>query len=229
MSATLYGVSVGPGDPELVTLKAKRVMESCDVVAAPRTAGGDHLALDIARQAADLSGKTVVYIDSLMSRDPVELDRSHAEQAAILAEHLAAGRSVALLNIGDVSVFSTFSYIADKLKGSYPVEVVPGVTSFCAAAAVAGESLTTMNEPLHIIPASGMSVDDALGLDGTKVLMKSGRHLPEVLAQIEAAGLADSAWMVQNCGLPGQRVVRDIAQDEPENSYFSLIVVKERA
>ncbi len=228
-NATLYGVSVGPGDPELVTLKAKRVMESCDVIAAPRTANGDHLALDIAFKAANLDGKTVVYIQSLMTRDPEELDRSHRQQADLLAEHLASGRNVALLNIGDVSVFSTFSYIAEKLASRFAIEAVPGVTSFCAAAAAAAESLTTMNEPLHIIPASGMGTEDALELDGTKVLMKSGRQLGEVLSAIEKAGLSNSAWMVQNCGLPNERVIRNIAEEEALDSYFTLITVRGKA
>ncbi len=228
MSATLYGVSVGPGDPELITLKAKKIIESCDVIAAPKTKSGEHLALDIASSIVDVNSKTVVFIESLMTRDPDELRRSHEKQASILEKHLLEGRDVALLNIGDVSVFSTFSYIAQNLKHKFSVEVVPGVTSFCAAAAVAGESLTTMNEPLHIIPASGTSVKDALELNGTKVLMKSGKQLRDVLDEIKRQNLSSSSWMVQNCGLKNQNIIFDIDNTEPKDSYFTLVVVKEK-
>ncbi len=227
MSAILYGVSVGPGDPELITLKAKKVIESCDIIAAPKTKSGEHLALDIASGVVDMQHKTVVFIESLMTRDKDELDRSHKQQASMLEKYLQEGHDVALLNIGDVSVFSTFSYIAQNLKDSFEIEVIPGVTSFCAAAAVAGQSLTTMNEPLHIIPASGTSVKDALELNGTKVLMKSGKHLNEVLSEIKDKGLSGSAWMVQNCGLENQNIIFDIENTKPQDSYFSLVVVKE--
>lgn len=227
MTGTLYGVSVGPGDPELLTLKAVRTICACDVIATPQTGGDKTLALDIAKGAVDLEGKTVVELPLPMTRDPRELEKSHEREAAIVATYLDDGHDVALLNLGDVSVYSTFSYLAEKLGARYEVVMVPGVTSFCATAAVLGMSLTDMNRPLHIIPASGMSLDDALDLEGSKVLMKSGAQLSDVIGTLVARGLADKTGLVQNCGLPTQNVVVDIEHDKIDKSYFTTIIVKE--
>jgi precorrin-2/cobalt-factor-2 C20-methyltransferase len=175
----LYGVSVGPGDPELMTVKAVRILERCPVVAAPRTAGEKTLALDIASGAADLTGKTILNLEFAMTRDPAELAASHRAAADTLENELREGRDVAMLNLGDVSVYSTFAYMMELLRADgFESVMIPGVPSFCAVAAALGTGLTEMNEPLHILPAGGMAVDEALRLPGTKVLMKTGRAMP---------------------------------------------------
>ena len=110
---TFYGVGVGPGDPELITLKAVRAIERCPVIAAPETRGEKTLALDIARGAVDLTGKTILRMQFLMTRDKQALEESHRRQARQIMEHLDAGRDVAMLNLGDVSIYSTFSYILE--------------------------------------------------------------------------------------------------------------------
>ena len=97
----LYGVSVGPGDPELMTVKAVRILERCPVVAAPRTAGEKTLALDIASGAADLRGKTILNLEFAMTRDPAELAASHRAAADTLENELREGRDVAMLNLGE--------------------------------------------------------------------------------------------------------------------------------
>lgn len=227
VSGVFYGVSVGPGDPELLTLKAVRVIENCGVIATPETSSGRTLALDIAAGAVDMSGKEIVSLPLPMTRDERQLAESHEEQAAIITSFLDAGRDVAMLNLGDATVYSTFAYIADRLKDDYEVRVVPGVTSFCASAAELGVSLTVMNRPLHIIPASGVPLDEALALPGTKVLMKSGSQLPEVITTLEERGLASKSALVQDCGLPTMRVCHDIEKDEISSSYFTTIIVKE--
>jgi sirohydrochlorin cobaltochelatase len=117
----LYGVSVGPGDPELITVKALRTMEKCPVIAVPRTGGTKTLALDIARQAMDLSGKEILYLDHRMVRDADTLRAQYREDAAILTEYLQQGKDVALLNLGDVSVYSTYCYIAEEVKNRFPL------------------------------------------------------------------------------------------------------------
>ena len=112
-----YGVGVGPGDPELITLKAVRCIEQCPVIAAPETKGEKTLALDIARGAVDLAGKTILPLHFLMTRDPGALERSHRAQAERIMEQLDAGRDVAMLNLGDVSIYSTFSYLLAIISG----------------------------------------------------------------------------------------------------------------
>ena len=228
MNGTLFGVSVGPGDPELLTLKAVKTITACPVIATPRTAGEKTLALDIAAGAFDLRGKELLTLDFPMTRDHAVLRQSHRAAADAIEAQLRQGRDVAMLNLGDVSVYSTFAYLMALLKADgYTVEMIPGVTSFCAVAARLSESLTTMHQPVHIFPASSGPTGEALKLPGTKVLMKTGRSMPEVRAAIEAAGLRDKAMLVQNCGLPGETVCRSIDDASDDISYFTTIIVKE--
>lgn len=223
----LYGVSVGPGDPELMTVKAVRILERCPVVAAPRTAGEKTLALDIASGAADLTGKTILNLEFAMTRDPAELAASHRAAADTLENELREGRDVAMLNLGDVSVYSTFAYMMELLRADgFESVMIPGVPSFCAVAAALGTGLTEMNKPLHILPAGGMAVDEALRLPGTKVLMKTGRAMPAVRAAIRRAGLADRTQLVQNCGLPDEKICRRLEEASDEISYFTTMIVK---
>jgi precorrin-2/cobalt-factor-2 C20-methyltransferase len=223
----LYGVSVGPGDPELMTVKAVRILERCPVVAAPRTAGEKTLALDIASGAADLTGKTILNLEFAMTRDPAELAASHRAAADTLENELREGRDVAMLNLGDVSVYSTFAYMMELLRADgFESVMIPGVARVFAVAGALGTGLTEMNEPLHILPAGGMAVDEALRLPGTKVLMKTGRAMPAVRAAIRRAGLADRTQLVQNCGLPDEKICRRLEEASDEISYFTTMIVK---
>ena len=213
---TFYGVGVGPGDPELLTLKAIRAMEHCPVIAAPETRGEKTLALDIARGAVDLSGNTILTLEF------------HRTQARAVMEYLDQGQDVAMLNLGDVSIYSTFSYLLEIIKeAGYETEVIPGVPSFCAVAALLQQSLTVMRQPLHIIPGGHGNLEEHLSLPGTKVLMKSGKSLPEVRETLDKLGLSHKASLVQNCGLPDEKVCRDLAEGIPEAGYFTTIVIKE--
>ena len=112
----LYGVSVGPGDPELMTLQAVRRLQSCPVIAAPQTKSGQMLALDIACGAVDLNHKVIVPLHFPMSRDSAVLDKAHREAAETLRQYLDAGQDVAMLNLGDVSVYATFGYLQELLQ-----------------------------------------------------------------------------------------------------------------
>lgn len=223
---TFYGVGVGPGDPELITLKAVRVLERCPVIAAPRTKSGEMLALDIARQAVDMTGKTVLPLFFTMERDKARQNAAHQAAADAVEAHLKCGRDVAMLNLGDVSIYATYGYLMEILKDrGYACTMIPGVPSFCAVAARLGESLTEMNAPLHILPAAA-KLDAALALPGTKVIMKSGKQLPQVAQALRQSGLLGHAVMVRNCGLPGERLVTDLTQLPETAGYFATIVVK---
>lgn len=223
-----YGVGVGPGDPELLTLKAVRVLTACPVIAAPRTSGGDMLALEIARQGIDLSGKTILPLDFTMERDRVRQAAAHASAAAQVEAYLAAGQDVAMLNLGDVSIYATYSYLMDRLKKrGYETVMVPGVPSFCAVAACLGESLTARNTPLYILPGGSEPMEQLLALPGTKVLMKSGKRISRVIGTLRQTGQLEGAAMVQDCGLPGETVYRDLNAVPEDTGYFATIVVKE--
>ncbi|NLV17684.1 MAG: precorrin-2 C(20)-methyltransferase [Syntrophomonadaceae bacterium] len=222
----LYGVSVGPGDPSLMTLKAAARIRKCNVLAAPRTTGGKSLALKIAAEVVDTSGKHIEYLDLLMTRDPKKLAESHSQAAGRIAVHLDAGQDVAMLNLGDASLYSSYSYICRiLLERGYEAETIPGVTSFCACAALLNQSLTAMNSPLHIIPASITDLSSALAWPGGKVLMKSGHTLPEIKSLLRQQGLAERSSLVTDCGLPTQRVFRNIDETDDEG-YFTTIIIK---
>ena len=222
-----YGVSVGPGDPELLTLKAVRILERCPVIAAPSTGDGRMLALSIAEGAVDLSGKTILPLFLTMTRDRAARLAEYRAAAEQVAAALEGGRDVAMVNLGDVSVYATYPYLMELLRErGYGTEMIPGVPSFCAAASRLGVSLTEGNESLHLL--SGREpLDGALELDGTKVLMKTGRQLPQVLEALRVRGLLEQSVLVENCGLPGERVCRDLSRLESEAGYFTLIIVKE--
>lgn len=224
-----YGVGVGPGDPELLTVKALRVMGECPVLACPQTKSGEMLALDIVRQAMDVSGKTILPLHFTMSRYAAVQRAAHEKAADEVCRYLERGMDVAMPNLGDVSIYSTYCYLMELVRRrGFETRMVAGVPSFCAIAARLGVSLTEMNSPLHIAPGS-YDLEEVLGWPGNKVLMKSGSQMPEVLHAIDGhAGLAKSA-MIQNCGLPNERVFPNLAQEAPQEStgYFATVIVKE--
>lgn len=225
----LHGVSVGPGDPELMTLKAVRCIEQCPVLAAPQTAAGRMLALDIAKGAVDVSGKIILPLHFAMSRDSEVLKASHAAAADAVRAHLDAGRDVALLNLGDVSIYATYGYLEEILTAQgYAAVRIAGVPSFCAAAARLGQSLTGgMEQPLTIAP--GRHVEQVLAAPGAKVLMKTGHRLPKTLDALRECGLLANSAMVCNCGLPDEAVFPVLTDYDPaqEAGYFATILVKE--
>ena len=195
----LYGISVGPGDPQLMTLKAVNYIQMCPVVAAPRTAKKDSLALNIAAGAVDLSGKHIEYLDFPMTRDADVIATNRMAAADCIAVHLDAGRDVAMLSLGDASLYSSYSYLCQLLLGrGYEAETVPGVSSFCACAARLNRGLTDRDLPLHILPASMPDLSGALSLPGGKVLMKSGRSLQEVKCLLREMGLVERAALVSD-------------------------------
>ncbi len=229
-TGTFYGVSVGPGDPELLTLKAVYCIRRCPVLAVPQTAGGGMLALAIARNAVEIEGKTILPLRFAMSRDPAVLQASHAAAADAVKAYLDAGQDVAMLNLGDVSIYSTYSYLEELLQAEgYAAVRIAGVPSFCAAAARLGQSLTGgMEQPLTIAP--GRHAEQILCTPGTKILMKTGRQLPQTIELLQKKGLLGQSAMVCNCGLPNEKVYPTLTGLDPEQDagYFATILVKER-
>lgn len=222
--ATLYGVSVGPGDPELLTLKAARVLREADVVAVPDSGQGRQVALDIARPF--IEGKELLDCPVPMTRDANALATAHGHIANMVCALLDAGKSVAYLCLGDVSVYATFSYVRELVEArGYEVVAVPGVTSFCAAAARLGTALCTGSKCLVVAPASSPDFAAALDAPGTKVLMKPGRSFASLRAELESRGLAERARVVSRCGMPGERVYESLDEVDDEAGYLSVVIV----
>lgn len=224
----LYGVSVGPGDPELLTLKALRILQKCPVIAAPQAKSGEALALDIVRRAVSLEGKAVLPLSFPMGQDKTRWISAHEQAAAEILPHLDAGRDVAMPNLGDVSIYSTFGYLMGLVRQKgYEAVMIPGVPSFCAAAARLGTGLASGDTPLHVIPAGCEPLAALLELPGAKVLMKAGRNLPQAAQILRETGQLERAALVENCGLPDERVYPKLEPAVGKAGYFTTVIVKE--
>ena len=226
MVAKVYGVGVGPGDPELVTYKAVRIVREADVIAVPGTDPTQSLAYRIMVQVVpELTGKEILPLDMPMVRDQQLIAESHAGAAAAIARYLDQDRTVAFITIGDPTVYCTFAYLQQILEEQgYEMELVPGITSFCAAAACAKEQLVMWDEPLHVLPASHQ-LDGALDQPGTYVLMKAASRMEETKDMLRKSGR--KVVMVENCGLPDERIYRGLDEIPDDAGYFSLIISRE--
>ncbi|MCI7725689.1 MAG: precorrin-2 C(20)-methyltransferase [Clostridiales bacterium] len=220
----LWGVGVGPGDPELLTVKAVRVLREADVVIVPDASSGDKVALNIAKDY--LKGKQIQFVKTPMVRDKAVMDAAHEQAADTISALLDDGKQVAFLTLGDPAIYSTYMYIHQKvLRRGYAVEVVPGIPSFCAAAARLNQSLCLGREPLTIIPASH-DQNDLMDLPGNKVFMKAGRSILELQQALGEKGQLEGASMVENCSMENEHVYPHFADLKEPSGYFSLVIVK---
>lgn len=222
----LYGIGVGPGDPELMTRKAVRLIRSCDVIAVPKGGSGGQTALHIASEL--IEDKPILHCDMPMVRDQSILDRCHDHAADQICSLLDEDKDVAFLTLGDPAVYSTYWYVHRRVVArGYEAEIVPGIPSFCAAAARLGQALCEGSQMLHIIPASHKSTKDGLALPGNKILMKAARSILEVRDILEADGKLENAALVERCSMNDERVVRDLRELNDSTGYFSIIFVRE--
>ena len=229
MQGKLYGVGVGPGDPELLTLKALRLIKENEVIAVPGKEIQASVAYQIVKGAYEkLDEKTLIPVAMPMTKDPQVLKANHDKAADQVESYLKEGKNVVFLTLGDTTVYSTYLYVHKRiLERGYEAEIVSGITSFCAVAARLNMGLVEADQPLHVIPATykAQEMDEILKLPGTKVLMKTGKKMKQVKESIEKSG--QKAVMIENCGMPSEKIYRS-AEEIPEDSgYYSLIIVKE--
>ena len=228
----LYGVGVGPGDPELVTLKAQRVLQSVPLVCVPQSdTSVDSFALSIARAFIDTERQEILRF-AFPTDDAEGAAEVWERAAATLAGRLQGGQDAAFITEGDPMLFSTFSYVLESIKANYPeiaVEIIPGVSSVMAAAARASVPLVTHGQRLAILPAV-YGIDDlreAIANYDTIVLMKVNRVLLDALANLESLGLAGKGIYVRRATTAREQVVQDLRQLTAEDlDYFSLLIIK---
>jgi precorrin-2/cobalt-factor-2 C20-methyltransferase len=229
----LYGIGVGPGDPELITLKGAKVLGKCRQVFVPKARGeGDSAALSIAGGylRADAEIHELVFP---MITDPEELARRWEESAGKLAAVLQAGEDACFLTLGDPLLYSTYIYLLRALRNILPQAVavtVPGVTAFSAAAALTDFPIGEAKELVTIVPTADnlQAMEEALDRGGTVVLMKIGKRLGRILDLLEKKILMDRAVFVSRAGQPEQRLETDLRKlraEGPEAGYLSIILV----
>lgn len=229
MTGTLYGLGVGPGDPELITVKALRLLRAADVIAYPAPERGDSLARAIVAPHLP-DGQTEVAI-----RMPIVPERFPAQEvydraAENLGAHLVAGRDVAVLCEGDPFFYGSFMYLFGRMAARHRVEVVPGVSSLTACAAALGAPLAARNDVLSVVPAPLPEAELARRLAASEAaaIIKVGRHLAKVRRVLGDLGLRQSARYIEHATMASQRVLPLDAVGEASAPYFSMILVHRR-
>jgi precorrin-2/cobalt-factor-2 C20-methyltransferase len=229
VSGRLYGLGVGPGDPELLTLKAHRILQTVPVIAYP--APDD--AASLVRAIADPHippGRTEIVIRTPMVPGRFPAHDVYDHFAREIGGHLDAGHDVAVLCEGDPLFYGSFMYLFERLAGSYPTEVVPGVSSLTACAAVAGLPLASRNQCLIVVPAPLAEDDLVARLEAAEAaaVIKVGRHLAKVRHVLERLGRVESARYVSRATM-ADAVVCPLSEIEANSApYFSMILVPPR-
>ncbi|MCK0171679.1 precorrin-2 C(20)-methyltransferase [Aliiroseovarius sp. S1123] len=225
MNGTLYGIGLGPGDPELMTLKAARLIAAAKVVAYPALERGDSFARSI---AADLIAEDA---DEIRIPVPMSVERAPAQAAydagaAQIAERLEAGDDVVVLCEGDPFFYGSFMYLFARLSDRFNCDIIPGVTSITTVAARAQRPLVARNERLTVLP--GPLDEDELRsrIEGAEsvAIMKVGRHLPKIRSVIDDLGLTAKATYVERASLP-EEVVLPLSEAPEKAPYFSMILL----
>lgn len=227
MRGKLYGIGVGPGDPELITLKALRLTKEADVLAFPGETPKETVAYQIMKGAyPEIDEKPFLSVYFAMTKDEEKLEYYHSRGTEKIKNELDKGRNVVFLTLGDPTVYSTYIYVHKRIEAmGYETEIVSGIPSFCAVSAKLNEGLVEKAEPLHVIPAS-YQIEEALKLPGTKVLMKAASKMKTVKELMLSSGA--EGRMIENCGMPDEKIYRSVEEIPEDAGYYSLIIVKDK-
>jgi precorrin-2/cobalt-factor-2 C20-methyltransferase len=225
MTGTLHLVGVGPGDPDLMTIKAAKLLDEAEVIAHVVTPSGGTLALDIARRHCNPHAEYLP-IEIPMTGDRRATQIAYDAGADAIRAQLAAGRDVAYLCEGDPLFYGSAMYLLSDLIDTTPIKVIPGVTSMTAAAAAIPFPLVARSDSLTVL--AGTSPDEVLfpkiDAAGSVVILKVGRHYDRLCALLDRTGRADSSWLAENVGTPQQRLVRVRDAEPGPKPYFSLLL-----
>lgn len=218
MRGKLYGVGVGPGDPELLTMKAVRIIQSCDVIIVPKAmSGGESIALEITNGYIPEETQVESLHFPMGTEDQEE---KIYEAYQVVESYLQEGKNVAFLTIGDPFVYSTYIYLLEHFKGQgYTIETIPGITSFCASASLAEMPLVIGDENLLILPGSRIKeVEDQPYI----VIMKVYRREAEIIDHLESKGYTYT--YIKRAGREGQAVITDKEEIKNSKEYMALII-----
>ena len=226
IKGTLFGVGVGPGDPELLTLRAWRLISNCDVIAYPQSDDGDSLARRICapfipEEATELAITVPMRTDRKPAKD------AYDAAALKIATHLNENRHVVMLCEGDPFFYGSFMYLFERMAGSYKTVVVPGVSSLTASAAGMARPLAARNDILTVLPAplaadrlkAGIAAADAVAI------IKVGKHFDKVRGVIRDLGLEPNATIIEAASCANEKVTALADVPPGERPYFSTILI----
>ena len=224
----LIGIGVGPGDTELLTLKAAKVLKTVPVVFSPKSSKEkESIALSIVRpilkERKDYKRLMLVEPIFPMIEDKKELEKIWNSASEMIAQYLDSGRDVAFITLGDTSIFSTYSYVQKRLTGRYEIETIPGITSFTACAAARNKALVEQNDILTIVPKIDDRLEQVLDYSDSVVLMKASRNTSELESTIEAKNRPKEIYSVQNCTRENEKIIEGFSNEKP---YLTTTIIK---
>ena len=224
----LYGIGVGPGDSELVTLKAARILKTVPVIFSPKSSKEkDSIALSIVKpileEREDYKRLMIVAPIFPMIEDKEELEKIWDSAAEMIAQYLDSGRDVAFVTLGDTSIFSTYSYVQKRLIDYYEIETVPGITSFTACAAARNKALVEQNQILTVVPKIDERLGEVLEYSDSIVLMKASRNTSELEKSIDEKERNKEIYSVQNCTRENEKIIEGFSHEKP---YLTTTIIK---
>lgn len=232
MKGKIFGIGVGPGDPELLTLKAYRILKEVDVLCIPKSREDkDSLALSIVSQAVDREFEVLELLFP-MTHDKAVLKEHWDKATESMVQKAREGKSLAFVTIGDAMFYSTYAYVLERVKRQYPdveMETVPGITAFAACSSFINEPLTEAHEKLAVIPAvySIDAIRTALENNENVVLMKVNKLYDEVVGLLREMNLLGKAVYISRCGYPDQYYTTDVESlVGKEKDYMSIMIIR---
>ena len=224
----LIGIGVGPGDTELLTLKAAKVLKSVPVVFSPKSSKEkESIALSIVRPILEerKDYKRLMRVEPIfpMIEDKEELEKIWTSASELIAQYLDSGRDVAFITLGDPSIFSTYSYVQKKLIDRYEIETIPGITSFTACAAAKNKALVEQNDILTIVPKIDDRLKEVLEYSDSVVLMKASRNTSQLESAIEEKNRPKEIYSVQNCTRENEKIIEGFSNEKP---YLTTTIIQ---
>lgn len=224
----LIGIGVGPGDTELLTMKAVKALKTVPVVFSPKSSKEkESIALSIVKPVLEerKDYKRLMLVEPIfpMIEDKNELEKIWTSASEMIAQYLDSGRDVAFITLGDTSIFSTYSYVQKKLIDRYEIETIPGITSFTACAAAKNKALVEQNDILTIVPKIDDRLDEILEYSDSVVLMKASRNTTELEATIEAKNRPKEIYSVQNCTRENEKIIEGFSNEKP---YLTTTIIQ---
>lgn len=230
----LYGIGIGPGDPKLLTIRAKEILDMVDTIFVPKARDDGKSCARSIVEAATSKSKNFIELTFLMTNDHKKLESCWLGAARRIVKELKRKRTAAFVTIGDPSIYSTYTYLIETLRDNFPgalVETIPGVTSFNAAAASCGLPLLKGNEKLAVLPVTGGLKDlrSTLKKFDTVVLMKIGSKLGKVIHLLKKIGLIKNSILISHAGQTGEKIIRDLSSlKDKKLGYLSVIIVRQK-